>query len=207
MFEIILLVLSVSIDSFIASISYGTNKIKIPLFSALIIDIISTFMLGFSLILGDILNNFISISFAKYTSFFLLLALGLYRLFESILKSYINIKFKNSTPLKFKFLDFNFVIEVYGTEIKADFDNSKNLSPKEAIYLALALSFDSLAVGFSTSLISINYSIVIILSLTLGFILIILGSKIGEKLILCSDKNYSWISGFMLILLSFLRFF
>ena len=207
MFEIILLVLSVSIDSFIASISYGTNKIKIPLLSALIIDIISTFMLGFSLILGDILNNFISNSFAKYASFFLLLSLGLYRLFESIFKSCINSKFKSNTPLKFKFLDFNFIIEVYGTETKADFDNSKILSAKEAIYLALALSFDSLAVGFSTSLISINYTIVIILSLILGFILIILGSNIGEKLTLYSDKNYSWISGFMLILLSFLRFF
>ena len=207
MFETLLLVLSVSMDSFIASISYGTNKIKIPFLSALIMDLISSSMLGISLILGNFLNNFISISFAKYISFILLFSLGFYRLFESILKSYINSKFKNSSPLKFKFLDFNFVIEVYGTEIKADFDKSKTLSSKEAIYLALALSFDSLAVGFSTSLISINYIIVIILSLILGFILIILGFKIGEKLTLYSDKNYSWISGIMLILLSFLRFF
>ena len=65
MFETLILVLSVSIDSFLASISYGTSKIKIPLRSALIIDIISSSMLGISLIIGGILQNYISLNMQR----------------------------------------------------------------------------------------------------------------------------------------------
>ena len=152
MFEALILVLSVSIDSFLASISYGTSKIKIPLRSALIIDIISSSMLGISLIIGGILQNYISLNIAKAISFVVLFFLGFYRLFESLFKSYINKKSKEVSPFKFKLFDFNFVLQVYANEIKADFDKSKNLSSKESIYLAFALSLDSLAVGFGSSL-------------------------------------------------------
>ncbi|EOR25945.1 putative sporulation protein YtaF [Clostridium sartagoforme AAU1] len=72
MLETILLVLSVSIDSFLASIAYGTSKIRIPLLSALIVDIISASMLGFSLLIGGFLQNYISSNIAKIISFFIL---------------------------------------------------------------------------------------------------------------------------------------
>ena len=72
MLEILLLVLSVSLDSFIASISYGSSKIKIPLISALIVDIISSSMLGISLVFGSFLQNYISINIAKLFSFIIL---------------------------------------------------------------------------------------------------------------------------------------
>lgn len=191
MLEVLLLVLSVSIDSFIASISYGSSKIKIPLISALIVDIISSAMLGFSLIVGSFLQNLISINIAKIISFIILFFLGLYRLFEGILKSYINNKTKNSPELKFKLFDFNFVLQVYADEIKADFDKSKVLSYKEAVYLSIALSLDSLAVGFGSSLMLINYIQVFIISLIIGLIAILLGSLIGKKLVESTNLNLS----------------
>lgn len=207
MLEILLLVLSVSIDSFIASISYGSSKIKIPIISALIIDIISSSMLGLSLILGSFLQNYISITIAKFFSFTILFLLGLYRLFEVLLKSYINKKAKSTHPLRFKLFDFNFVLQVYADEIKADFDKSKVLSYKEAIYLSIALSLDSLAVGFGSSLIVINSIQVFIISIIIGLIAIFLGSFIGKKFVNYVNLNISWLSGLMLIMLAFLRVF
>ena len=207
MLEILLLVLSVSIDSFIASISYGSSKIKIPIISALIVDIISSSMLGFSLIFGSFVQNYISINTAKLISFMILFFLGFYRLFEGLLKSYINNKTKDSPPLKFKLLDLNFVLQVYANETKADIDKSKVLSYKEAIYLSVALSLDSIAVGFGSSLILINYIQVFIVSIIIGLLVIIFGSLLGKRFAEMTNLNLSWLSGAMLIILAFFRVF
>lgn len=205
MLEILLLVLSVSIDSFIASISYGSSKIRIPLISALIVDLISSSMLGISLILGSLLQNYISITTAKVFSFSILFFLGFYRLFEGVLKSYINNKVKDSHSLNFKLFDFNFVLQVYANETKADIDKSKVLSYKEAIYLSVALSLDSIAVGFGSSLILINYIQVFIVSIIIGILAILLGSYIGKRFAEITELDLSWLSGTMLIILAFLR--
>ncbi len=205
MLEVLLLVLSVSIDSFIASISYGSSKIKIPLISALIVDIISSSMLGISLILGSFLQNYISINTAKIISFIILFFLGFYRLFESLLKSYINNKSKDLSLLKFKLFDLNFVLQVYANETKADIDKSKVLSYKEAIYLSVALSLDSLAVGFGSSLILINYVQVFIVSIIIGLLAILLGSLLGKRFVDITNLSLAWLSGAMLIVLAFLR--
>lgn len=207
MLETILLVLSVSIDSFLASIAYETSKIKIPLTSALIIDIMSSSMLGFSLLIGGFIQNYISTDIARLASFLILLTLGIYRLFESLLKAYIKKNSNKPSPLTFKLFDFNFVLQVYADETKADFDKSKILTSKEAFYLAFALSLDSLAVGFGSSLISINYAQVFIVALLIGIIAILLGSFIGRKFVESTNLNLSWLSGAMLIIFAFLRAF
>jgi putative sporulation protein YtaF len=207
MFDTLILVISISIDSFLASVSYGTSKIKIPLLSALIIDIVSCSMLGFSLLIGEIFKGYIPFTLAKSISFLLLFSIGIYRLFESILKSYIKKNSKKSSPLTFKIFDLKFVLQVYADETKADFDKSKILSSKEAFYLAIALSLDSLAVGFSSSLISVNYLESILFALIIGLLSIITGSFIGLKFVENSKIDLSWISGILIILLAFIRFF
>lgn len=205
MFASLLLVLSISLDSFVASIAYGTNKIKIPLKSALIINIVSALFLGFSLAIGSIIKDFIPGNLAVIFSFTILLGLGIYRLFECIFKGYILKRSSLQKPLTFKLFDFKFVMEVYADETKADFDNSKTLSPKESFYLSLALSLDSLAVGFGSSLISINLIEIIFFCLITGIISISLGVFIGRKFVEKVNFNLSWLSGVLLIVLAFMR--
>lgn len=205
MFSSLLLVLSISLDSFVASIAYGTNKIKIPLKSALIIDIVSALVLCFSLAIGSLLKDFIPGNTAVIFSFIILLGLGIYRLFECIFKGYILKRSNSEKPLTFKLFDFKFVMEVYANETKADFDNSKVLTPKEAFYLSMALSLDSLAVGFGSSLISINILEVMIICLIAGIIAISLGVFIGRKFVEKVDFDLSWLSGVILIVLAFMR--
>lgn len=207
MLDTLILVISISIDSFLASISYGTSKIKIPLLSALIIDIVSCSILGFSLFIGELFKGYIPFTIAKSISFLLLFSIGIYRLFESILKNYIKKNSKKSSPLTFKIFDIKFVLQVYADETKADFDKSKTLSSKEAFYLAIALSLDSLAVGFSSSLISVNYIQTILFSLIIGFFSIVSGSFLGLKFVENSKRDFSWISGVLIILLAFIRVF
>ncbi|GAA0078383.1 hypothetical protein UT300005_27620 [Clostridium sp. CTA-5] len=138
--------------------------------------------------------------------FILLMCLGIYRLFECIFKSYISKRSKIDTPLTFKLFDFKFVLDVYADETKADFDNSKILNPKEAFYLALALSLDSLAVGFGSSLTSINYLQVIILCFIIGFLAVSIGVFVGKKVADNINIELSWLSGVLLIILAIIKF-
>ena len=205
MLESLLLVCSLCIDTFVASIAYGTDKIKIPFSSAMIINIVCSLFLAFSLFLGAIFKDFLSPSVATSISFCLLFLLGVYRLFESFFKKYIQ-KYSNiEVPLTFKVFDFKFVLEIYADEIKADYDKSKVLTWKEAFYLAVALSLDSLAVGFGSSLGNVDYVEVVVLSLIVGLCALLLGSYLGTKFAQKANINLSWLSGAILILLAFIR--
>lgn len=201
----LILVCSLCVDSFVACMSYAASKIYISKLSALIINLVCTLTLAFSLCLGSIVKNILPYNIPKTLSFSLLILLGIYRLFEYFFKSYISKKFLLNEPFKFKIFDFNFVLKVYSNEITADFDKSKSLNPKEAFYLATALSLDSIAVGFSSSLCNVNFFQVIAFCIIIGFVSIYTGSFIGRKFVDKFHVELSWISGILLIILAFLR--
>lgn len=206
MLQSFLLVLSLSIDTFVASIAYGSDKIKIPFSSAIIINGVCSSFLAISLFFGSLFKDFLYPDLASLMSFSLLLLLGTYRLFESFFKTYIQKFSQSEIPLTFKVFDFKFVLEIYANETKADYDKSKILTSKEAFYLAVALSLDSLAVGFGSSLGSVNYLEVILLSLVIGISSLLVGCHLGRKFTEIVNINISWLSGVILIFLAIMRF-
>ena len=205
MLESLFLVSSLCIDSFVASIAYGTSKIRIPPLSTIIINLICTFTLACALLIGSIFKSFLPGNLPSILGFLLLMSIGIYRLFEYIFKAYISKCSKSTSPLTFKIFDFQFILQVYADEIKADFDNSKCLNVKESFYLALALSLDSLAVGFGSSLCNINYMEVLILCFVIGMLCVSLGVYLGRKFSQKVHLELSWLSGVLLILLAIIR--
>lgn len=207
MIESLLIVSSVCIDAFLASIAYGTNKIKIPLTSAIIISIVGSLILGFSLFIGSLVTELLPSFLPSILSFCILMFLGIYRLFEGLFKNYLQKKERLDKPLTIKVFDMNFVIQVYADETKADFDKSKILTTKEAFYLAFALSFDSLAVGFGSSLGGGSYLLTIALCFFIGLLCVLLGTLLGKKIIENSNLNLSWLSGVILMILAINKLF
>ena len=205
MLESLLLVSSICIDSFVASIAYGTSKIRIPPLSTLIINLVCTITLACSLFMGSIFKSFLPGNLPIILGFLLLMIIGIYRLFEYIFKAYISKCSNSDKPLTFKIFDFQFVLQVYANEIKADFDNSKCLNIKESFYLSLALSLDSLAVGVGSSLGSINYIQVLILCFFIGIIAVSFGVFLGRKFAQKLHFEFSWLSGVLLIVLAIIR--
>lgn len=201
--ESLLLVFTLSLDAFVASIAYGTNKIQIPFTSITIINITCSLLLAISLFLGSIVKKFIPGGITLIISFLILMLLGIFYLFQSLIKNYITKISKSSKEVNLKVS--NLIINIYIDETSADFDNSKNLNPREAIYLATALSLDSLAVGFGSSLGNINYIQVIILSFIYGILAIYLGLFIGKKLVEKSSLDISWLSGVILMILAIMK--
>ena len=207
MLESILLVTALSIDAFVASIAYGTNKIKIPFLSVMTINIVCSALLGISLYLGSMVREVVPGNFMGYIGIIILLILGIYQLFEGVIKSLIHKHLEKDKKVNFQLFDFKFVLEIYVDEIKADFDCSRRLNAKEALALAVALSMDGLAAGFGTALGSVNYAQVLLASLIFHMGAIWLGVWVGGKLIEKIKINMSWVSGTILICLAFFRWF
>lgn len=201
----LLLALTCSLDAFVASIAYGTNKIKIPFTSVMIINLVCSAFLALSLFFSSIVKRILPENVSTIISFVGLMILGIFYLFQSIVKSYLANSSNIDKKIKLKLFDLRFIIDIYIDETKADLDNSKYLSSKEALYLALALALDSLAVGFAGGLGEVNYKQVVIFSLLIGMIAVFSGLFIGRKLAEKSKVDLSWLSGAILLVLAILR--
>lgn len=201
----VLLVGALSIDAFVASFAYATSKIKIPFKSALIINVVSTTILGIALFFGNIVSRFIPSIFTTSICFTLLLMLGLAKLFDSTLKALLGTRGSLTRNYEFKVSDFRFFLKVYIDNTAADVDHSLILSPKESFSLALALSLDGLAAGFGAGLVSANFFQIILFSLIVNIVAILGGCFIGNKIAEKTELNLSWLSGVTLILLAFLK--
>ena len=200
----VLLVGALSIDAFVASFAYATSKIKIPFKSALIINVVSTTILGIALFFGSIVSRFIPSIFTTSICFTMLLMLGLAKLFDSTLKALLGTRGSLTRNYEFKVSDFRFFLKVY-IDTAADVDHSLILSPKESFSLALALSLDGLAAGFGAGLVSANFFQIILFSLIVNIVAILGGCFIGNKIAEKTELNLSWLSGVTLILLAFLK--
>lgn len=205
MLESLLLVLSLCVDALVASFAYGTNKIKIPMVSSIILTSISTLFLMISMALGSLINGLISEGLAHIICFGILFLLGFLRLFEGLLKNYLNKKALSPHNIEVTVFNFKLVLNVYADVTLADLDHSKSLSIKEALYLGTALSLDSLIVGFGAALAPISFVEVTFFSILFNFISIAIGGFIGSKCAEKLDIELSWVSGIILIILSLLK--
>ena len=203
--ETFLIVFTLSLDAFVASIAYGINKIRMPFKSMVIIDIVCTSLLAISIFLGTLISKILPQNSTSLISFSILFLLGIYYLLEGAIKSYIKNTLVLDKNFRFKLFDIWFVITIYMDEIKADFDNSKTLNLKEALYLGIALSLDSLAIGFGFSLRRINCLGIIFFSLIANMIAIWGGLAIGKRFVEKTEIDLSWLAGVILLILAFLR--
>lgn len=205
MLQSVLLVFALSLDAFVASIAYGVNKIKIPALSMVIINTVCTGLLAFSMILGTMAKSIMPGKWGAMLSFITLMALGVFYLCEGFVKGFLAKTPHARKQMDFKVSDLKIVLSIYIDETRADMDDSHHLSPMEAVYLAAALSLDSLAVGFGSGLGELNCLLVIILSWILGIFAISGGLFLGRRLAERSKVNLSWVSGILLMILALLK--
>lgn len=198
-----LLVTALSLDSFLASLAYGTKHIRIPLKSAILISTIGVLFLSISLYTANLLQQYIPTWICTGISFSIFFLIGLSSIFQGTIKRVLK-KYKRK-QLEFEYSGISFVLDVYLDETKADSDHSKYLSLKEAAYLAVALSIDSLVSGFALGISILHPLPVLIISFFMGIFVILLGSFLGKTILYQSDVDLSWISGILFLVLAFSR--
>lgn len=198
-----LLVTALSLDSFIASLAYGTKHIRIPLQSAIVISAIGVLFLSISLYTANLLQQWIPSWLCSSISFSIFFLIGLSSIFQGTIKSVLK-KYKRK-QLAFEYSGISFVLDVYLDETKADSDHSNYLSMKEATYLAIALSIDSLVSGFALGISILHPFPVLIISFFMGVFVILFGSFLGKTVFHRSDYDVSWMSGILFFILAFSR--
>lgn len=201
--EFILLIGATCLDNLIVSILYSYQKIKISNRVIVIINFICSISLLASILIGSFIKNYISVKYINCLSFCLLFLLGIIKLFDSFIKNLINKRLINKTKC-FKLFNLKFIIQVYGDFKKADQDLSNNINIKEAIVLAITLSLDSLSIGIGYGLTTVNYLWIIFVFL-IGISFFYMGKVIGKIIPQKYDCDLSWVSGVMLIFLSFFK--
>ena len=199
---IFFVVLAVSLDAFAISLAYGSSNIRIPFKSIVVINLVGTSMLAVSLYAGSFLGNFIT--HPEYLAAGILFVLGSIKIFDCLIKRAIK-KAQGEKKITFSFLDINFILTIYGNPHLADADQSRHISPKEAVALAIALALDNMAVGVGAGLVA-NPLPAIGLNLIIGTLAIVAGLGLGRKFIR-EGIDISWVGGLVLISVAVLTLF
>lgn len=205
--EAVVLAAMLSVDAFLASLSYSAGRIRIPAGSMLIISLISSGTLGVSLIFGGWLRPFLPPALSTVFCFLVLFLLGLNRILDEAARTLIRKKSNLEKNLHFSFFHLRFILSVYADPETADSDCSKSLSAREACSLAAALSLDGLAAGAGAALGEIPAQFAILSSFFLCIGAVFLGERLGKRVSEKQTFPVSWISGAVLIGLAVLKLF
>ena len=203
MFQGILLVIVLSLDSFLASLAYAARQIHIPLKSAIVIAGISAGFLGLSFLLSAQLSSILSPWIASLCSGIVFASLSVYALFQSAIKRLLR---RKSRGIRLRYGGIRIVLDVYLDEEKADQDRSKTLSVREALYLALALSFDSLFSGLALGLFLPHPFWIVAVDFGIALLSIALPTLCAHRLYRCDLPDLDWLSAILFALLAILRF-
>lgn len=205
------LALSLSIDSIGIGITYGLRNTRIPFFSKLILFLISIFFTTFSLIIGNLITNFLPEYISNFIGSFILIFIGIWILFQifhvSHKKDYsINYNEPKIYSLFIKFLGIT--IQIIKEPKSSDLDNSKIIDWKEACFLGIALSIDSVSVSIGTGITGLSSFYFPILVASFHMLFLFFGKFLGHKII--GIQNFpenicNIISGCLLIIIGITR--
>jgi len=213
----LILAISSSIDSLGIGITYGIRNTKISNLAKIILFFISFIISIFSIWFGNILKDIFPEIITKIMGNLMLIFMGIFICFEALKKESKQSKNINLSDEFDKQKIYSFFIKYFGITIKiiknpisSDFDNSKSIDSKEALFLGLALSLDSFCIGIGSSIMGINSSFFPLLVSFFQLLFLSFGNYIGRKLNKTSklpDNIWSIISGLLLIFIGFFKFF
>lgn len=204
-FEALILALALSVDAFLACFAYGSQKIKIPASSVCTISLACSSILLLTQFLGSRAAAYFSPALLTRICFVMLVALGLFRIFDSSLKNWIRKTDDQNGKVQFTAFNLKFILTIYADPQLADIDQSRVLSVREALFLSFALSLDGVAAGLGTGLVGTSLPLSFGLFFPLTICAIVFGCRLGNHLARRLPFDISWLSGVLLILLAVLN--
>ena len=196
---ILLLSISVSVDSFGIGITYGIRNTAISKSADIILFFVSLLFASTSIFVGNVLFSVMPKSIVQFVSIALLICMGIWIIYETI------------KPEKTK--KVGITIQVIKNPITSDLNNSNVIEINEAIYLAIALSLDSICVGISGASFGIYGLLFPVLVPLFQLLFLNVGLKLGKKIVisdflkLIPSKSWNILSGILLIIIGISRFF
>lgn len=201
--DILILVIALCIDTFVASVAYGADRLHITPIKVFAVNGICSGCLGAALLLGRFINGLVPEGLIKGLAFFCLLLLGVVKLMDYMIKRYINNRVRVRKDLTFTISGLSIIIKIYGNSLEADWDHSKSLSWKETAMFSLAMSIDSLLAGTLSGFLMMPPIFTTIIAFGVGIVVMYIGLFLGQKLALLKNWDLSWISGVLFLILAF----
>lgn len=202
-----------NIDSFGIGITYGLKNTKIPISSACILFFIAYISMVIVIRFAHSILLFLPPFISNYLGSILLIFIGAWFILQAIRVKKENIfTLKTSATIgKSKVYSFfikplGITIEIIRNPIYSDLNCSKKIEAKEACFLGLAMSIDSVFSGIAASTMNINSVLFPFLIAFFQLVFLFLGIHIGTKIKSISnipEKTWSILSGIMLILIGF----
>lgn len=192
----LLLAICVSIDSLGIGLTYGLKDTKITLNSKLILFIIAIIITSISIFVGNFICKLFSPFFCNVLACIILCSMGLWIMLHSITKS------KKEYKFFIKFLGIT--IQIIRNPLSSDFNKSNKIEAKEAIYLGIALSLDSIGIAIGGSIVGILFPLFPILVGLFQLFFLSIGSYLGKKIKNASnipENIWSILSGSLLIMI------
>jgi putative sporulation protein YtaF len=153
---VLLLSIAAGLDSLFAGVAYGLKSIQIPLRSLAVVGLITALGTTLSMVGAHLLGKFIDSRFTLAAAASLLVAIGLFNLLRVYLTHGAAPRETNRTDRarRLIFSIGGLVISIMAKPENADLDDSKSISPGEAVLLSLALGVDNMVVTFAAHLAS-----------------------------------------------------
>lgn len=124
----------------------------------------------------------------------------------------INIKeSKTNTQKVYKFFIrfLGITIQIIRDPNNSDFDHSNNIDTKEALFLGIALSLDTIGIGISSSMLEINYFFLPLFVSIFELFFLSFGSFLGRRIKNISnvpENIWSILASFLLIFIGITKF-
>ncbi len=200
-----MLVSALCLDTFAAFAAYGAGRIDISHIKIFTVNVICSLSLGFSLLFGATLDSLIPETFTKMICFISLMLLGILKLADSSIRSFLHRHKPLHKNIGFCLSHLHFVINVYSDPMEADTDRNQFLSWKETVFFALAMSVDSLIAGTMAAFLKIPAMLTMLAAFLTGETLSYLGLFMGHKISSHCPKDLSWAGGILFLILAIIK--
>ncbi|MDD2378185.1 MAG: sporulation membrane protein YtaF [Bacilli bacterium] len=212
---IIMLAISLNIDSLGVGISYGIRNIKIPLTSKIILCLLSIIHASIGLMFGKWLMSILPIQITNILGGILLISMGIWIVFQSLFskndleeKDKSVYKVKKVRTIDLYIAPLKLTIKIIKDPVCGDIDNSNIIDAKEAFFLGVALSLDSLIATIGSGAAGVSSFFIPFMIGIFQMIFLTIGTLIGRKLSEFSNINKKVvfvISGILLIAIGIIR--
>lgn len=199
---VLLFMLAVSIDSLSAGFAYGTSRVRIKVAALLLLVFIPSVCITLMTKAGSLLFSLVPAAFFSILSFIILLILGCAKLLESLIR-HLSGKYSDTVGnWACKIKQVNIIFTIYFSPEDANKQDIQVLSAKEAFFLSLALSLDSILASMAFSCQVSSMPLFFLLAVLFHFLLFMSGFLLGMLVSKKFSIDLSWLSGLFLLLLA-----
>ncbi|HIE12011.1 MAG TPA: sporulation membrane protein YtaF [Desulfotomaculum sp.] len=209
LFAILLLVIAANLDNLGVGISLRIRRIRVPFSSNLLIAFTTSSGTLLTLIAGKWLASFISPELAKYTGALVIIATGVWVLYEELCRAGRKAAAVNPAEAEYEqpppeTAGQRRLTELLTAPSLADVDHSGHIDLKEALLLGMALALNNFAAGLGAGVFGLNPLLTAFTVSLFSLFLLWLGIGLGQN---CMSR---WlgdcagpVAGLLLVLLGF----